>query len=303
MSDAPAATGAARQPLDEVMLAMDVVDTLRRRERLVAAELDDATRRETLKDRLRDIYEAQGIEVPDRILEEGVKALTENRFVFDPPKSSLSVRLAHLYVSRGRWGKWVLGGIAILLVAALVNYVTVTRPNSRVGPDLVATYDEIRAETASDAALSQAGDLLQAGRSALERNDPDAARSSLVSLEKLREVVGQSYVLRIVNRPGENSGVWRVPDVNTDANNYYIIVEALDAAGRPVRVPVTNEETGRVEEVTEWGLRVDEATFGAIAADKRDDGIIQNNIFGRKDRGTLEPAYAFPTTGGAITRW
>jgi len=303
MSDASAATGAARQPLDEVMLAMDVVDTLRRRERLVAAELDDATRRETLKDRLRDIYEAQGIEVPDRILEEGVKALTENRFVFNPPKSSLSVRLAHLYVSRGRWGKWVLGGIAILLIAALVNYVTVTRPNGRVGPDLVATYNEIRAETSSDAALNQAGDLLAAGRSALDRDDPDAARSSLVSLEKLREVLGQAYILRIVNRPGENSGVWRVPDVNTDANNYYIIVEALDAAGRPVRVPVTNEETGKVEDVSEWGLRVDETTFGAIAADKRDDGIIQNNIFGRKERGALEPAYAFPTTGGAITKW
>ena len=33
-----------RPPLDDVMLAMDVVDTLRRRERLVARELDEIGR-------------------------------------------------------------------------------------------------------------------------------------------------------------------------------------------------------------------------------------------------------------------
>jgi hypothetical protein len=293
----------SRQPLDDVMLAMDVVDTLRRRERLVAAELGDADRRADLKDRLREIYDAQGIDVPDRILEEGVAALTENRFVFDPPKESFSVRLANLYVSRNRWGPWVLGGIAAILLFVVVHYVTVTLPTNRLAPDLEGTYEEIVAASNAPEAIAAADDLLAAGQDALSSDRPDDARTALASLEVLRDSLMQSYTLRIVNRDGELSGVWRIPDVNEAASNYYLIVEALDASGNPVRVPVENEETGQVDHVSTWGIRVDEQVFDAVAADKRDDGIIQNDVFGRKARGALEPDYAFSTTGAAITRW
>jgi hypothetical protein len=43
--------------------------------------------------------------------------------------------------------------------------------------------------------------------------------------------------------------------------------------------------------------------YRQIAADKRDDGIIQNRDFGVKRRGQLVPEYAMPTTGAAITAW
>jgi hypothetical protein len=55
-------------PLDEVMLAMDVVDTLRHREELVAQELAGGDRDAAMLERLRRIYAAQGIEVPDHVL-------------------------------------------------------------------------------------------------------------------------------------------------------------------------------------------------------------------------------------------
>ena len=42
-------TAQSRQPLDEVMLAMDVVDTLRHQEKVVARELLSDTRDEELK--------------------------------------------------------------------------------------------------------------------------------------------------------------------------------------------------------------------------------------------------------------
>jgi hypothetical protein len=293
----------SRQPLDDVMLAMDVVDTLRRRERLVTAELGDADRRAELKDRLREIYDAQGIDVPDRILEEGVAALTENRFVFDPPKDSFAVRLANLYVSRNRWGPWVLGGVAAILLIFVVHYVTVTLPTNRLGPDLAGTYEEIVAVSDSPEAIAAADELLAAGQDAFSNDRPEGAREALASLETLRDSLLQSYTLRIVNRGGELSGVWRIPDVNEAASNYYLIVEALDASGNLVRVAVENEETGQVDQVSSWGIRVDKEVFDAVAADKRDDGIIQNDVFGRKARGALQPDYAFPTTGAAITRW
>ncbi len=54
---------ADKKPLDEVLLAMDVVDTLRHRQLTLAREMDDVGRERELIERLKDIYHAQGIEV------------------------------------------------------------------------------------------------------------------------------------------------------------------------------------------------------------------------------------------------
>jgi hypothetical protein len=179
----------------------------------------------------------------------------------------------------------------------------VTRPNSLLGPELIEAHDRIADMTRDPVALKSADDLLRDGQTALDGDVVDAARAALASLRDLQGQLDQSYTLRVVNEPGELTGVWRVPEVNPNAQNYYIIVEALGASGRRITVPVENEETGRVERASTWGLRVDKSVFDAIAADKKDDGIIQNNVFGEKPRGVLMPAYNFPTTGDAITEW
>lgn len=299
---APAVAG-AKPPLDDVMLAMDVVDTLRRRARLVQRELDTEGREQDLKERLRKIYQAQGIEVPDHILEEGVAALREDRFVYKPPPEGLAVKLARLYVSRGRWGKWVLGGVGLLIVALATNYFIVVAPDAALPEALSTAHAQAVEVAASEDAKEAAGRLLNAGKAALGEGDRNTARDVLRSLEDLRAGLEQEYSLRIVNRPGESSGVWRVPDINTRARNYYIIVEAIDPTGRVLRVPITSEETGKTERVAKWGLRVDEATFQRVARDKQDNGIIERDRFGYKERGHLVPKYDIPTTGGAITDW
>jgi hypothetical protein len=99
------------------------------------------------------------------------------------------------------------------------------------------------------------------------------------------------------------TGVWRIPDANTQARNYYIIVEAIGPDGKTVEVPIASEETGKTELVSSWGLRVDEEVFNRIARDKQDDGIVQDREFGVKKIGYLEPEYRFTTTGAAITSW
>ena len=107
-------------PLDELMLAMDVVDTLRHQELVLARELEADDRDERLLERLREIYTAQGIEVTDEVLAQGVAALREERFVYPGPAPSFGRSLATLYVTRGRWGKWV-GGIATIVVVAALG--------------------------------------------------------------------------------------------------------------------------------------------------------------------------------------
>jgi len=301
---AAAAVGpGSKQPLDEIMLAMDVVDTIRRRERLLQRELDTEGREEDLKERLRRIYQAQGIDVPDHVIAQGVAALKEGRFVYTPPADGIATKLARLYVSRGRWGKWVLGALGALLVAGAAYWATVVAPTAELPRRIEAVHAEVLQVAATEDARAAAGQLLAAGRAALRDEDTGRAKAALTSLENLRTGLEQEYTLRIVNRPGEQSGVWRIPDVNAAARNYYIVVEPIDARGDVLTVPVENEETGRTERVKKWGLRVDERTFNAVANDKTDDGIIQRDRVGAKRRGALVPEYELPTTGAAITQW
>ncbi|MGB5465529.1 MAG: DUF6384 family protein [Sedimenticolaceae bacterium] len=306
MSEPTAAVGAAsfeRPPLDDVMLAMDVVDTLRRRDRLVARELDEAGREADLKQRLKGIYAQQGIDVPDHVIEQGVAALKEDRFTYQPVQSGFARRLAVIYVSRRRWGKWVAGGLAAALLVWAGNYVAFVAPDKTLPEDLDARYQEVVAIAASDEPRSRAQQLLNAGNAALRNEDTQAAREALAQLEQLQAVLQQEYSIQIVNRPDARSGVWRIPDVNEAARNYYIIVEAVSASGERLQVPIRNEETGKIELVSRWGLRVERPTFEAVARDKQDDGIIQNDRFGLKRAGYLDPEYAMPTSGGAITQW
>ena len=295
--------GAGPPALDDMMLAMDVVDTLRHRQVLVERELGSEARDEALLERLRQLYAAQGIEVPDHVLTEGVSALREDRFAYRPPPPGLGTLLARAYVRRGR-----IGGVALALAVVLalvwgVHNATVVAPRQALVGALDATHARVLALATVPEAGQRAETALRAGQAALGRDDVAAARGALTDLEVLEATLEQRYRLLIVAGPDSVSGVWRVPDVNVAARNHYLIVEALDEAGRRVQVDVRNEETGAVERVSTWGLRVPQEVFERVAADKLADGIIQDRFVGEKVRGALTPDYAIETTGGAITRW
>ena len=292
-----------KQPLDDIMLAMDVVDTLRRRERLVKKELDEEGRHEDLKERLRKIYAAQGIEVPDHVIDQGVAALKEERFTYKPPPDTFSTRLARIYVKRNKWGKWLLGGIAVPAIAGLINYFTITLPNAGLPDELKSLHNEVVQMAKSDNARQTADRYLAAGQSALASDNTDRAKATVTELQSLRTSLQQEYTIRIVNRQGVKSGVWRIPDINTSARNYYLIVEAIDPSGNTLSTNILNEETRKKSTVDIWGLRVDKSVFERVASDKRDNGIIENDRMGYKERGYLIPKYEMKTSGGAITTW
>ena len=152
-------------------------------------------------------------------------------------------------------------------------------------------------------ARRQAEKLYNDAMTALARGDVAAAQYGYALLQQLYDQLVQEYQLRIVSREGVRSGVWRVPQNNPNARNYYVIVEAVTADGKRLAVPVTSEEGGKTHTVKQWGLRVKKSVFEQIKRDKMDDGIINNNVFGLKKRGYLQPRYLIPTTGGAITNW
>ncbi|MEQ1866563.1 MAG: DUF6384 family protein, partial [Micropepsaceae bacterium] len=107
-------SGAVAKPqtLDELMLAMDVVDTIRHRDLIVERELGQGDRDDALRKRLREIYTSQGIEVTDAVIDQGIKALRESRFTYTPPGPGLARTLALIWVARTR----IIGWSAALLI-------------------------------------------------------------------------------------------------------------------------------------------------------------------------------------------
>jgi hypothetical protein len=292
-----------------------VVDTLRHRQDLAVRELGTDAKERQLIDKLRDIYHQQGIEVPDHILKEGVAALQESRFVYDPPPPGFGTSLARLYVSRKKWGKPV-GAALIALLVLGVGYFGVWQPYQNsvaeaarielaegLPAQMDALYQTIFEETKVQQAVLDAEALRTHGKTYAAEGNREEAEKAVADLTALRDQLRLDYTLRVVNRAGVQSGFWTIPDVNTEATNYYIVVEALDADGQALNLPILNEENGETEVVNTWGLRVPESVYDAVAADKQDDGIIQLNQVGRKSYGFLEVEYSLPVLGGAVTQW
>ncbi len=188
---APAAPGNApgagtSRPLSDIMLAMDVVDTLRHQQLLVERELGAEDRETKMKERLREIYASQGIDVPERILEQGVAALEEGRFVYTPPRRSLQTRLAELYIDRDVWGKPVLLVLGALLVGTLAYILLVSGPARRAQAELPgrlqSSYAILEQQIEGQAAGERARSLLAEGESALQRDDRERAEDVLVRM-------------------------------------------------------------------------------------------------------------------------
>lgn len=315
MTNSPISPDNKPEALDDVMLAMDVVDTLRHRERILNKELSTEEREAALIKRLKEIYSAQGIKVSDEILKDGVKALEEQRFTYTPPKNNFNIKLAHIYINRGKWFKPV--GL-IFGVAAFTTGVYefgIDGPRDRIKKNqqielsqtvpnkLAQTRNAAIAIATTDNARNRLEAAFQKGNIAAQNGDLLKAREATRNLELLYQDLRKELIIRVVSRPGEYSGVFRIPDTAHDGRNYYLIVEAVDASGTVASLEISSEEDRTVARVDRWGVRVPEGEFNRIAADKQDDQIIQNATIGNKPRGALQPNYTIDTTGGAILKW
>jgi hypothetical protein len=146
---------------------------------------------------------------------------------------------------------------------------------------------------AEPAARDRANALDERARAAVAAGDVAGLRGARDEMRELERVLGLAYEIVVTG------GVWRAKD---DIRNYYLIVEARDDDGNAVSMPVKNEETGRTETVREWAERVQRDEYDRVAADKRDNGIIDDDRFGVKQSGRFEPERRFADLG-QITRW
>jgi len=300
--------------LDDVMLAMDVVDTLRHRERLVERELNENLREEQLVERLRELYKSQGIEVPDRIIEEGVKGLKESRFVYTPPKPGLPRTLALIWVKRSVYGKRAAAAVAVIALALGAYQFGVVRPAEQAAQiarveltevlprQLELAHQAVAAEAQQPAVRQRADTVRAQGAAALARGNAGEARAAVNELDSLSSLLRQEYTLRIAGRPEDDTGFFREhPSFNGRA--YFVVVDAVDPRGNPVPIPVRNDETNQTETVSRFAVRVPMTTLEAVRADKIANGIVQNAVLAEKRRGYLDPEYKMVALTGRITRW
>ena len=305
----------AGAPLDDLMMAMDVVDTLRHDEALAARELGAEDRDQRMIERLREIYASQGIEVPDDILQAGVEGLKQDRFVYSPPSAGFSQTLALIYVTRLTWSKW-LGALVLACAIFFAGWqFLVVGPRERaaealkielaegIPASLASLRDRIVQMKPAAAVLSDADRLISTGLTAAKDGNPEAARKAVADLRALAQELAAVFEVRIVSRPGIPTGVERIPDANPNSRNYYLIVEAIGPDGKALERTITSEEDSAQKKVTMWAQRVPSSTFDKVRRDKQNDGIVQNNLLGSKVRGKLAIDWLQPVEKGAITAW
>lgn len=301
-------------PLDDLMMAMDVVDTLRHEEGQVARELKTDERDAAMVERLRQVYASQGIDVPDHILKAGVEDLKRDRFVYSPPSAGFQRTLAMIYISRSTWSKWLAAVVAVVIVCIAAWYFIVKLPAQRAEADLLArlqalpaTYTElvgrIDSLTENSEIEADAARLATDGNLALSDGNNEAAFKAEADLRDLAGRLQEVFEVRIISREGVPTGVSRIPESNPDTENYYIVVEAVDADGKILERRIVSEESSKVELVDKWGQRVSETIYNAVRRDKMEDGIVQKGVLGQKRRGELDIKWRSGVQDGAITKW
>lgn len=124
--------------------------------------------------------------------------------------------------------------------------------------------------------------------------DELAGSTNVARLSELRESVSevenalqQDYEIRVLWR-NQASGMQRTPrNVPGAAPNSYLIVEARNKAGQPVPVTINDVEEGRAVRLTKWGEMVPNDVYERIKQDKKSDGVLNDDLYARKQKGYL----------------
>lgn len=202
-------SAATETKFDDVMIAMDVVDTLRHESNLVETELSGDQRRAALVEKLRTIYLTQGLAVSDDILNRAVDELEERRFVHEPLKPGLQHTLATIYVRRVRYALRSAVGAVVMAVLvggpiAIMNKIE----NDRIAAEVAAAktlallIDEslpreldaaakaaLRVAAAvpgSEAKIATVGRLEQDAKAALAARNVNGAQTAIAAINGIR---------------------------------------------------------------------------------------------------------------------
>lgn len=289
--------------LEKTLRMMDVADQIRRTRQRIEEHLED-TDREKIRQQLLDRYRAMGHTADPALLDAAIDTVLAQQNRFRPPVPGLGTRLARLYVRRRQLALTVGLPLLILIVVVAVGAVTVfgvrsaraaraSRLEQRIEQSVnnaASLLARVREIAKDPQAVSLAEGYHAEAEQSAAAGDRRRVEQATRNLRDLLDRLEQQYTLIIV-RGRERDNV-----------RHYLIVQAITADGRSLQVKIRNEESGETEEVTEWGERVSRELYDRVRQDYADDRVLDDNVFGHKRRGFLEPERLYESAG-QITRW
>ena len=162
--------------------------------------------------------------------------------------------------------------------------------------EIAGLHTAILTEAVEELAGERAAALRRSADGQLAARDLDGLEATAESYRQLHAQVGAEYRIVIVG------GVWRYHTELDDVRNYYLRVQAVAGDGQRLPVAILNEENGTTAQVTEWAERVPKEVYDRIAADRQDNGLIDDDDFGFKRRGFLTAERNYENLG-QITEW
>lgn len=320
--DRSAAGGVAPDSLPELLRIMDVATALRQEREKAAAHLDFEQTKAALRQRLRATADTLGDTVSDAEIEAAINRYFGQLYEFKEPAPGMQRFLAHVWIRRGPV-------LAALLVAALLVFggwwllASASSPWSPAAQraraeaahaemqarakrhvddtwnKLVALHASVLGLAREDAAKDEANALRREAEAAHAAGLGAAIEQARVKLDALRAELDQEYELRVVSRPNERSGIDAyVNDQQRTLSGYYLIVEAVTASGSVLSRRIRDGEKNQTVLVRKWGEQVPKEVYDRIAADKRADGIVDENVFARKRRGYRQEEVVMLTAPG-----
>ncbi len=150
----------------------------------------------------------------------------------------------------------------------------------------------------------QVAALVARAREHAQKGDDVATAADAGDLQALRRFGDTSLTLNIVDRAGVKSGVERKFNA-TGGKSWFLIVEATDAAGEVVHVPIANGESGVKGRKALFGVQVSQAEYDKVKAEKKATGHVSNRSFGTKPARSLTIQFvrAISNDPVTITEW
>lgn len=184
------------------------------------------------------------------------------------------------------------------LNAAMVRSVAVGVLTRSVA-QMEANYQGLFQDAEGRARFAQ---LLSQAKTQASQGDQQAFARTASAIDALARYVGTALHFQFVNRNGVQTGFARTND-STGNKRWYLVVEAVDAAGSPYKMDIYNAETRQTDTVTFWGQEVPKQVFDAVRDDKKSDGILDDTDLGNKPAGHWTVDYHKSVLKTQVTRW
>ncbi len=313
--------------ISETIAAMDAVDAARNAEELLNDEINIEERKNILREKLRATYAANNIKVSDEIINKGVNDFFANRYSLKKTPRTIKAGIGWAYVKRAVLGKYI-GAVTAIVVCCLIGWIVMgkimdARKTALVekaaaakkaeqtklmlgekqalakkaaevaelaglGLQIKTVGETIQKVSKEPAATARSEALVTEGLGALKANDLTGGRKAHTDLKGILAQLTQEYQLLIQQTP--QTVLWRTLDRNPSQKRYFAIVNATHE-GKPVEVPIVNEEDSKIYAVSKWAEQMSRQDYEALKAEKEGRGVLSNRLFAEKSKGYLQPVY------------